>query len=127
MSPSQSAAPADWGSASPVRAGNLLLRFLLEVSAVTSLAIWGATIPDSTAASIGLGVAAPLVAATVWGLFVSPKAKIMVPAPLRIAIELGVFVAGVAALVASGHPVAALVLGGAVATHQLLNLVLGRP
>ncbi len=52
----------------------LAVRFLLELAALAALAYWGFSEYDGVAAVL-LGVGAPLLAAVVWGLFVSPKAK----------------------------------------------------
>ena len=70
-----------------MRGANLVLRFLLELSALAATAYWG----FSTASGVTqwvLGLGAPALVAVVWGLFVSPKAKIELPHPAQFAIEL---------------------------------------
>jgi Protein of unknown function (DUF2568) len=85
----------------------LAVRFLLELAALASLAYWGFTEYDGVV-SILLGVGAPLVAAVVWGLFVSPKARY--GSPIRQAVgEAAVFGAAVIALFAADQPVLAIV------------------
>ena len=49
---------------------NLGVRFLLELCLLAALAYAGLQV------SVVLAVAAPLAAAVVWGLFVSPKARV---------------------------------------------------
>ena len=85
----------------------LAVRFLLELAALASLAYWGFTEHDG-AVSFLLGLAAPLVAAMVWGLFVSPKAKVDVPRPVRFAVELTILGAAAAALASTGHKTLAI-------------------
>jgi hypothetical protein len=50
-----------------------------------------------------LAIAAPLAVIVVWALFVSPKRRVELARPLRLAIEFAVFGAAAAALVATGH------------------------
>ena len=84
---------------------------MLELCALAALAVGGAHV------SIVLAVAAPLLAAAVWGQFVSPKAAGRVSEPVRWAIETAVFLAAAAALVVAGSPVPAIVF----AVVALLN------
>jgi hypothetical protein len=107
-----------------VRSANLVLRFLLELSALAATAYWGfATASGVTQWVLGLG--APLLVAVVWGLFVSPKAKIELPRPTRFAIELLVFAAAVLALAAASQPVLAFVLAVLALVSGTLNYVSG--
>jgi len=86
---------------------NEVLRFLLELAALVFLGWWGATVLESTdatstAASVALAIALPLVAATAWGLFrvpndPKPNPPVEVPGPVRLLIELAVFGLGLAA------------------------------
>jgi hypothetical protein len=55
-----------------------------------------------------LAIGAPLLVAAVWGLFVSPKAKVDVPRPVRFAVELTILGATAAALAATGHSALAI-------------------
>ena len=50
------------------------VRFGLELAALVALGYWGFT-TGGTLTRIVLGLGAPLLAAVLWGLFVSPKAK----------------------------------------------------
>jgi hypothetical protein len=70
-----------------------------------------------------LGILAPVAAAVVWGTFVAPRAKLPVPAPVRVGIELVLYAAAAAGLAAAGQPVAAVVLGLAGLVTSLLNEV----
>lgn len=107
-----------------MKAANLVVRFLLELCALGALAWWGAATGSTTIASVLLAVAAPLVAAVAWGVFVSPKARIKLPV-VRWVVELAVFLCAAAGLVAIDHPRLALVLLAAYAVNRTLLLVLG--
>lgn len=85
----------------------LVVRFLLELAALAALAFWGFSEFDGILAVV-FGVGAPLAAAVVWGLFVSPKARY--GSPIRQAVgEALVFGAAVIALFDADQPVAAIV------------------
>ena len=58
-----------------MRGANLVLRFLLELSALAATAYWGFSTTSGVTQWV-LGLGAPALVAVVWGLFVSPKAKV---------------------------------------------------
>ena len=89
-----------------LRGATLTARFLCELAMLAALAFWGYVAGDGVWAWL-LGLAAPAVAAVVWGTFVAPRAKVPVPAPVRVAVELVLFAAAAAGLAAAGQPVAA--------------------
>src|SRR5829696_3200242 len=66
---------------------------------------------------------AMLAALAFWGSFVAPRAKLPVPAPVRVGIELVLYAAAAAGLAAAGQPVAGVVLGVAGLVTSLLNEV----
>ena len=105
-----------------MRAANLALRFLLELSALAATAYWGfATASGLTQWVLGLG--APALIAVIWGLFVSPKAKVELPRPAQFAIELLVFAAAALALIVADQPVLGIVLGGLELVSGTLNYI----
>jgi hypothetical protein len=59
---------------------------------------------------VAVAIAAPLLAAFVWGRYVAPKATRPVSEPVRWGIEVAVFLAAAAALVVAGSPVLGIVL-----------------
>lgn len=101
---------------------NLALRFTLELCALAALAFWGAHVGASRAAAIALAILAPLIAATAWGLFVSPKAQIRAPSSIRLSVELAVFLAAAGGLVVAGETGWAIAFSTAVAVHELWRL-----
>jgi hypothetical protein len=66
---------------------------------------------------------APALVAVVWGLFVSPKAKVELQRPAQFAIELLVFAAAVLALVAADQSMLGIVLAGLELVSGTLNYV----
>ena len=102
------------------RAVNDSVRFCLELAA---LAGWGwQTGPDGW--NVLLAVAAPLAAATLWGLLVAPKARRPSRDPWRLLLEVVVFGGGTAAFAAAGLETAALVLGIATVAHLAATFAL---
>jgi Protein of unknown function (DUF2568) len=95
---------------------NLGLRFVLELCMLVALGIWGFS------ENIALGVAAPLAAAVVWGLWIAPKATRRLRDPVRLALELLLFGAAGAALAVAGHALAATTFLAAVALSEVLML-----
>ena len=87
----------------PVKEINLGIRFLLELATLTALGYWGFTVGNGAVQRFGLGLGAPLVAALLWGLFVSPKAQVQLADPLRYGIGLLIMGAGALALGAAGR------------------------
>ena len=103
-----------------MRSANLVLRFLLELSALAATAYWG----FATASGVShwvLGLGAPLLVAVVWGLFVSPKAKFDLPRPGAFAVELLVWALAASALFAAGQRVLAIVFATIAVISGTLN------
>jgi hypothetical protein len=92
-----------------IKGANLLLRFLLELFALGALGYWGFKTGNETIAKIGLGVGAPLVAAVVWGAFLSPRAAIVLPGFLVLVLQALVFGRPQGGLVVTGHRTLAFV------------------
>jgi hypothetical protein len=85
----------------------LLVRFLLELAALAALVATGAALVSGPLGWL-LGIGLATVAAVAWGLFVAPRARITLPTPARLAVEVIVFVGATVGLFAAGQPV----LGG---------------
>src|SRR4029450_8834245 len=73
-----------------LRGATLTARFLCELAMLAALAFWGYVVGDGVWAWL-LGILAPVVAAVIWGTFVAPRAKVPVPAPVRVAIGLALY------------------------------------
>jgi hypothetical protein len=80
-----------------VKAANLALRFVLELCLLAALAYSGLQV------SVVLAAVAPLAAATVWGLFISPRARYPLPRAWWVLVQIVLFGIAVAGLVATGH------------------------
>jgi hypothetical protein len=68
-----------------------------------------------------LGIGAPAAAATIWGTFVAPKAKVPVSTPIRLTIEFMLFGLAVVGLAIAGKSVLAGVLAVAAVSTSLFN------
>jgi Protein of unknown function (DUF2568) len=109
-----------------IKGANLALRFLLELCALGALGYWGFNAGNATIARIALGVGTPLVAAVVWGTFVSPRAPVELPGALVVVLQALVFGSAAAGLAASGHRTLALVFVVVVLINVVLMYVWGQ-
>ncbi|MCQ6557167.1 YrdB family protein [Paenibacillus mendelii] len=82
---------------------NLCLRFLIELCALTALGYWGFYAGKGYLVKIILGIGLPLLAAVIWGMFVSPKASIPTTGIIRFLLEICVLGAGGVALYAAKY------------------------
>ncbi len=103
-----------------LRGVTLTARFICELAMLAALALWGYVVGEGVWAWV-LGLGAPVVAAIVWGTFVAPRARVPVPAPVRVAIELLLYAAAATGLAAAGQPVAAVVLAIGGLVTSVLN------
>lgn len=75
---------------------------------------------NETIAKICLGVGAPLVAAVVWGAFLSPRAAIALPGFLVFVLQVLVFGSAAGGLVVTGHRTLAFVFVAVAVINALL-------
>lgn len=109
-----------------LQVANLAIRFLLEVCALLALGQFGLRIGRGPAVRFIIGMGAPLLAATVWALFVAPNASIPAPDLVRFAVEFAVFGSAVAALYVSGHPKLAIAFALIIAVNRILMTLWGQ-
>jgi hypothetical protein len=98
---------------------NLGVRFLLELCLLAALAYVGLQV------NVVLAIVAPLAAAVVWGLLVSPKAPVSLPTVAWVAVQVVLFGVAVVGLVVAGNAVLGVVFGIAVAINLALVLIWG--
>ena len=106
-----------------LRAGNLALRFLLELSALAATAYWGATTATGHISQIALAFALPSLVAILWGLFVSPKARIPTGTLGRAFLGLIVFLIAAAALWSRDRTALAMIYGSLAVISSVLIFV----
>ena len=109
-----------------IKGANLLLRFLLELCALGALGYWGFKTGSATITKVVLGVGAPLVAAVVWGTFLSPRAPIRLHWGVVLVLQALVFASAAAGLVATGHRSIAVVFVVIVVINAILMYVWGQ-
>jgi hypothetical protein len=85
-----------------MRPVNLALRFALELAALAAFATWGLHAVRGPA-RFALAAAAVLAAATVWGMWVAPRARRRLADPARLLVELAFFAAAGVALALTGR------------------------
>lgn len=99
-----------------IRTANLGLRFALELALLAGVAWWGWHVEGWLPA-----VALPIAFAAVWGTFLSPKARVPLARPPRLALELAVFALAALAWYGAGHGWVAVAFAGAVAASELVT------
>jgi hypothetical protein len=102
------------------RALVLGLRFLCELGMLAALAYWGSQQSDGALALV-LAIAAPLVAATLWGVFVAPKSLVKLPVQTRLIVEFFLFGFAALALADAGQAALAVALGAVAFGTSLLT------
>jgi hypothetical protein len=106
--------PPSTGSARPPSVLTTLLlgvRFLTELALLAAVAWAGAARTRSVVLGIALGIVAAVVVAAIWGFWIAPSSRRRLPDPARLILELVLFGAAAAGLVAAGRPVVAAVVG----------------
>ncbi|CAN5458856.1 hypothetical protein BH20ACT10_BH20ACT10_24100 [soil metagenome] len=84
-----------------------------------SLFYWGIRLADGWFPGLLIGTLAFLAAATVWGVFASPRARVPLPLAGGLMVEALVFGSAGAALAASGHSRMAVALVVLAAANRL--------
>lgn len=102
-----------------VQSINLAAAFLLELCMLAALGYWGFTTVQGWP-RIVLGVAAPVLAAVVWGIFLAPKAARPLDPSLTFWLKAAILGLGAVALAAAGRPRLAVGFALAVAINMLL-------
>jgi hypothetical protein len=103
-----------------LKGANLVLRFLVELCGLAAVAYWGSRVSSNTAVNVVVAIAAPVAVATVWGLWLAPKANNRLDPPARTLLELAVLAVTVAALVAAGQPLLGVILAVVAVLNGLL-------
>jgi hypothetical protein len=95
--------------AGPVRAVVLTARFGTELALLAVLAAAGASAAAPVAVRVILAVLGPVLAATLWGLLIGPKARWRPSDPLRLAIEIVLFLVAAAVAALAGYAILAAI------------------
>lgn len=106
---------------------NLAIRFLLEISGLVSLGIWGWKQSDGWLRFV-LAIGIPIIFATIWGTFAVPddpsrsgKAPIVTPGIIRLVIEIGFFAFATWSMYDVGFKKVSLAFGIMVVLHYMIS------
>jgi hypothetical protein len=106
---------------------NLGLRFLLELTALFSLGVWGRSLNPGLVGAV-LMILIPLVAAAAWGTFRTPddrsasgRAPVAVPGWTRLLLEFVFFGLAAWGLNQAGYSTQAIILAGFTLLHYVLS------
>jgi len=106
---------------------NLTIRFLLELTALAAIGIWGWKQSDGWLRFV-LALGIPIIVAVIWGTFAVPDdpsrsgaAPIVVSGIVRLAIELTIFAYATWALQDLGSDKLSWIFGALVAIHYIVS------
>jgi hypothetical protein len=106
---------------------NLAVRFMLEMSGLVTLGVWGWAKGDGVLKYV-LALVVPLIAAAIWGIFAVPDdpsrsgdAPVIVPGLVRLVLELAFFTSVVWALFAMRQSMLGWLFGVIVVLHYLVS------
>ena len=106
---------------------NLAIRFLLELSALLTMGIWGWRQSEGWFRFI-LALGIPIIAAVIWAIFAVPndpsrsgKAPIPVLGLIRLILELVFFAIGTWMLYQMDYPLISLIFGSTAVIHYLFS------
>ena len=85
-------------------------RFITELCLLAAAAAWGIGSASDAWSQILLGFGSLLVVGVIWGSFLSPKARVALPLPARLSVEVALFLIVAAGLWAIGYPALAIAL-----------------
>jgi Protein of unknown function (DUF2568) len=108
------------GAARLVCAGNLTLRFFVELAVFASLGYAGASVSGSPVARVVLASVLPVIAIVLWMWFLAPKATWRLGEPIAMVLEVAIFSAAAFALAISASEVLGAALGGVAVANGLL-------
>ena len=103
-----------------LKPANLALAFLLELCMLAAFGYWGFYTGGSTLVKIGLALAAPLLAAVFWGLFMAPNSSRRLHDPWYLLAALVIFGLAIAALYSTGQHALAGIFGVVFIIHKIL-------
>jgi hypothetical protein len=101
---------------------NEVLAFVVELLALAALGYWGLKLRG-----VFLGIALPVLAIVLWGLFAAPRARYRIPLAGQLAVKALVFGASVVGLFATGHPVLGTVFGAVVLANTVAGTIWPSP
>lgn len=102
---------------------NLALRFALELCVFAALAFWGYHAGTTPLTKIGLAFGLFVLVIVVWGVFLSPKARVPLPTAPWVLLQVLIFGAAVAGLAAADKPRPALILACFLIVNSALLVV----
>ncbi|ASK61880.1 hypothetical protein CFK37_06755 [Virgibacillus phasianinus] len=103
-----------------LQAANLGLRFLIEICALVIIGYWGFQTGQNWAGKGLLGIILPLFVAFVWGMMLSPKAKIHLLKPFHLLLEIIILGAPILLLLSLENVDATVIYG----SLNIVNMIL---
>ncbi len=109
-----------------IKAGNLGVRFLLELCMLAALGYWGFHTARDVIGKLAVGIGVPLLVAILWGVFLAPASSMRLEGPLYLILEVAIFGVAAAALSATGHPALAWTFVLIAVLNKVLMVISGQ-
>lgn len=106
-----------------VKSLNLGLRFVLELCLLASLFTASINLINNPILRWTAAIGLPVLAASIWGIFVAPKSQHILDQPYRLVVELILFGLASFMLYRAGYPKIAIVFIGVVIINEILLLI----
>lgn len=106
-----------------IKALNLGLTFLLELTMLAAFGYWGFQGEKSVWVKWGLGIGIPLVVAILWGIWLAPMANQRLNIIGGTLLSSGLFLLAALALYQTNHPTLAIALAGITIVNWALALL----
>jgi hypothetical protein len=102
---------------------NLALAFVLELSLLAAYAYWGFHAGKVLVVKVILGIAAPLLAAIIWGAIMAPNSPMRLQGAAYLVVKCALFSLAVAALIAASKSSFGIILAVVFVINTLLLYV----
>ena len=102
---------------------NLLVRFLLELCMLASVAYWGFTTHSSWTTKMFFGIGLPILLAVIWGYFMAPRSTHRLSGISFTVLDFILLGSGAVALYASGQTTLAWIYTVVLVISEILRIV----
>lgn len=94
-----------------IKNSNIILAFLLEISAIFILGYWGINLPINKAISVTIGLSLPVSIIVIWSIFCAPSSNYRLEGLWIILVKSIIYAIVIYCLFSMGHTTSAIIFG----------------